>query len=101
MSRYFVSRDADVDLDAIWAFIARDNFETAERVDREFSKVFESLARMPEQGYRRRDLSKRLMRFFPLYSYLIIYQPVDAAIQILAVIHGNRNLKRLLKERLF
>jgi antitoxin ParD1/3/4 len=101
MSRVYVSQDADVDLDAIWAFIARDNVEAAERVDREFYKTFDSLARMPEQGYQRRDLTKRPVRFFPLYSYLIIYQPVDGAIQIMAVIHGNRNLKRLLKERSF
>ena len=101
MSRVYVSQDADVDLDAIWAFIARDNVEAAERVDREFYKTFESLARMPEQGYQRRDLTRRPVRFFPLYSYLIIYQPADGAIQILAVIHGNRNLKRILKDRSF
>lgn len=101
MTRYYISRDADVDLDLIWAFIARDSIEAAERVDREFYKTFESLARMPEQGYQRRDLTKRPVRFFPLYSYLIIYQPAADAIQIMAVIHGNRNLKRLLKERAF
>jgi plasmid stabilization system protein ParE len=59
MSRYYVSREADIDLDAIWAFIARDNIDAAERVETEFYETFASLARMSEQGYQRKDLTKR------------------------------------------
>ncbi len=101
MNRAIVSEQAKQDLITIWDFIAEDNVDAANRVERELYKTFESLARMPEQGYQRRDLTKRPVRFSPLYSYLIIYQPADGAIQIMAVIHGNRNLKRLLKERAF
>jgi plasmid stabilization system protein ParE len=100
MSSFHISLDAERDLGAIWHFIARDSVEEADRVQTEFNEKFAGLARMPEQGYRRTDLTKRAVRFFPLYSYLIIYQPEANPVQIVAVVHGNRNLKRLLKVRL-
>ena len=99
MSRFRVLPEARRDLAAIWDFIAKDNIKTADRVEAEFYETFASLARMPEQGYRRSDLTKRPVRFFPLYSYLIIYQPGKDTARIMAVVHGHRNLKRLLKQR--
>jgi plasmid stabilization system protein ParE len=98
MSRFRVTPEARRDLAAIWGFIARDNVEAADRVEAEFYETFASLGQMPEQGYRRPDLSKR-PRFFPLYSYLIVYQSEATPVRILAVLHGNRSLKRLLKAR--
>jgi plasmid stabilization system protein ParE len=99
MKRFQISQEADRDLDAIWAFIARDSVPAADRVEAEFYETFESLATMPEQGYQRSGLTKRPVRLFPLYSYLIIYQPAARPLRILAVVHGNRNLRRVLKER--
>jgi toxin ParE1/3/4 len=100
MSAFRVLPQAVRDLALIWHFIAKDKAGAAERVQAEFFETFALLALMPEQGYQRRDLTKRSVRFFPLYSYLIIYDPSDP-VRILGIIHGNRNLKRLLKERLF
>jgi antitoxin ParD1/3/4 len=99
MSPPLVSVEAKQDLASIWDFISRDNIEAADRVEIEFYETFTSLGRMPEQGYQRTDLTKLPVRFFPLYSYLIIYEPEARPVRILAVIHGNRNLKRLLKDR--
>lgn len=59
----------------IWTWIAKDSVELADRVDAELREVFEALARMPHQGHRREDLTQRPVLFFPLYSYLIVYQP--------------------------
>jgi plasmid stabilization system protein ParE len=100
MSQPFVSDEAKRDLVGVWEFIATDSMEAANRVVAEFYETFASLARMPEQGYQRRDVTKRTVRFFPLYSYLIVYAPAEP-VRIMAIIHGNRNLKRLLKERSF
>jgi plasmid stabilization system protein ParE len=101
MSRFRVSPEAKRDLSAIWDFIARDSVDAAERVEAEFYETFASLGRMRQQGYRRTDLTKAPVRFFPLYSYLIVYQPETTPVRIMAVLHGNQNLKRLLKERSF
>ncbi len=61
--------------------------------------MFGALARMPGLGHRRKDLTRRPVLFFPLYSYLIVYQPEVDPIRIMAVVHGRRNVKRVLKER--
>ena len=39
-------------------------------------------------------------QFFPLYSFLVVYQPDERPIRIMAVLRGRRNIKRILKERL-
>jgi len=54
---------------------------------------------MPGQGHIRNDLTKRPVLFFPLYSYLVIYQPEVKPTRIIAVLRGKRNVKRILRER--
>ena len=53
---------------------------------------------MPGIGHRRQDLTPRPLLFFPLYSYLIVYRRDDRD-RIVAVIHGRRNVKGVLKDR--
>jgi plasmid stabilization system protein ParE len=96
---YLVSPEANSDIFEIWRWIARDSVELADRVDAELYEMFEALARMPGQGHRREDLTSRPVLFFPLYSYLIVYQPDVDPIRILAVLRGTRNVKRILKKR--
>ncbi len=100
MRGYLLSPEADNDLLEIWSWIARDSVELADRVDSELREVFEGLARMPGQGHRRDDFTPRPVLFFPLYSYLIVYQPDVDPIRIMAVLRGTRNVKRVLKRRL-
>jgi plasmid stabilization system protein ParE len=99
VSGYRVSPEANNDIFEIWSWIAKDNVELADRVDGELHEVFEGLARMPGQGHRRKDLTSRPVLFFPLYSYLIVYQPDVDPIHIMAVLRGTRNVKRVLKRR--
>lgn len=99
-SSYSVSAGAQQDLFEIWRRIAEDSLELADRIDQEFHELFASLARMPFQGHARTDLTKRPVLFFPLYSFMIVYQPDTNPIRIMGVLRGRRNLKRILKERL-
>jgi plasmid stabilization system protein ParE len=98
-SRYALSADAQEDLFEIWCRIAEDSITLANRIEDEFYRLFASLARMPRQGHMRRDLTSRRVLFFPLYSFLVIYQPDPEAIRIVAVLRGRRNIERVLKER--
>ena len=70
------------------------------RINGEFYDLFASLGRMPGQGHARKDLTMRPVLFFPLYSFLVVYQPDVKPIRIMAVLRGKRNLKRILRERL-
>jgi plasmid stabilization system protein ParE len=96
---YLVSPEANSDIFNIWRWIAKDSVELADRVDAELHHVFEALAHMPRVGHRREDLTPRPVLFFPLYSYLIVYQPDVDPIRIMAVLRGTRDVKRILKRR--
>ena len=96
---YQISSEAQDDLFEIWQRIALDSVDLANRVEGEFYSLFESLARMPGQGHTRQDLTKRPVLFFPLYSFLVIYQPEVKPLRIMAVLRGQRNIKRILKNR--
>lgn len=98
-SLYSVAAEAQHDLFEIWRRIAEDSFELAERIHAEFHELFASLGRMPSQGHSRTDLTRRPVLFFPLYSFLVVYQPETKPIRIMAVLRGRRNIKRILKER--
>jgi antitoxin ParD1/3/4/toxin ParE1/3/4 len=99
-SLYDVSAEAQNDLFEIWRRIAHDSVELTNRIESEFYELFASLGRMPGQGHTRKDLTKRPVLFFPLYSFLVVYQPDVKPIRIMAVLRGRRNVKRILQERL-
>ena len=99
MMGYVVTPEATAELFQIWLYIAKDSEEIADRVESEFYNKFASLAMQPGQGHRRRDYTKADVLFFPLYSYLIAYRQVTDPLQILGIVHGAREIKRLLKQR--
>jgi len=43
---------------------------------------------MPGKGHTRDDLTDLPVGFFPLGSYLIVYRPNPAPLQIVAILHG-------------
>jgi antitoxin ParD1/3/4/toxin ParE1/3/4 len=77
----------------IWRRIAEDSVDLANRIDGEFHRLFASLARAPGQGHARKELARRPILFFPLYSFLVVYQPGVQPLRILAVLRGTRNGK--------
>jgi plasmid stabilization system protein ParE len=98
--RYAVSAEAQNDPFEIWRHIADDSVDLANRIEREFYVLFDQLGMMPGQGHARRDLTSRAVLFFPLYSFLVVYQPETRPVRILAVLRGRRDVRRVLKGRL-
>jgi antitoxin ParD1/3/4 len=96
---YALSSFALRDLFEIWDYIRRDDPAAADRVEAELLKKCESLARMPGQGHPRPDYTSAPVLFFPVYSYLIAFRPGTDPLQILAIIHGARQVKKVLRER--
>ncbi len=96
---YALSSYALSDLFEIWDHIRQDNPDAADRVEAELLAKCESLARMPGQGHRRTDYTKGPVLFFPVYSYLIAYRPGTDPLQILAIVHGARDVRKVLKQR--
>ena len=93
---------ATEDLDAIWWFIAEDNREAANRVEMEIVATCRRLAKHPLMGIRRQDITPLAVRFWALTkfpNYVIVYRPETVPLQVVAVLHGKRDLKELLEKR--
>jgi plasmid stabilization system protein ParE len=73
--------------------------ETANRIEGEILEAFAGLAGAPVKGHRRSDLTKRKVLFYTLYQYMVVYR-VGSPLEIIAVLHGKRDLKRILRKRL-
>ena len=82
----------------IWLYIAQDNMDAADRLIREFDRVFDLLAEHPEAGPDRSEL-RPWMRSFPVGKYLIFYRKTREGVEIIRVIHGMRDLPRIFQRR--
>ncbi len=93
MKGYELTTEAQYDLDAIAEYIAIEaSVERAIRVLAEFRDAFRKLADMPGMGHFREDLLDQRYKFWSVYSYVIAYRWEVSPIQIIAVVHGARNL---------
>ena len=83
----------------IWRYLLREaGLAVANRIQGELVDAFEGLADIPGKGHRRPDLTTRDVLFFSVYQYMIVYGRA-AMVEIVAVLHGKRDVKRLLKTR--
>ena len=100
MKPYIISPDAEDDLKQIWRYLLGEaGLAVANRIQNELVDAFEGLAHAPGKGHRRPDLTKLDVLFFSLYQYMIVYRRTKI-VEIVAVLHGKRDVKRLLKGRL-
>jgi toxin ParE1/3/4 len=98
MSGYTVSPEANQDLFEIWRYPARHaGVEIANRVENKLYEAFEALSRTPGLGHRREDLTSHAVFFFTVYSYMVVYR-LGTQPEIVRVLHGRRNVQRLLKQ---
>jgi toxin ParE1/3/4 len=98
VKRFDLARRALADLQDIWEYISENSFEAADRVLEEFYQTFERLAETPQMGHKRPDLTPRDVLFWPVHSYLVIYKD-SKPLRIIRVVHGRRDVKRLLNKR--
>jgi len=100
VKRYAVAPEADVDLRQIWLYLFDEaGSAIADRIQNELVDAFEGLADFPGKGHRRSDLTLKNVPFFSVHQYLIVYRRANL-LEILAVLHGKRDLVRLLKSRI-
>jgi plasmid stabilization system protein ParE len=94
-----LSPEALQDLEDTWDFIASDSVTAANQLQDEFFEAFEELARRPGMGHTRSDLTKRDVRFWPVGSYLIVYRVAPSQLQVVAVLHGARDIPSVMRKR--
>ena len=94
MTRYSIHPAAVDEIDAIVATITLDSPAVAYRWLLGLKERLLTLAAMPRMGRVRDDLLPGV-HMFSYGNYLIFYSITDAAIEILHVIHGARDIKNL------
>jgi toxin ParE1/3/4 len=71
--RYVLAPQAALDLFEIWHYIKEQASVTiADRVESAIRGRMAFLAGTPGAGHRRKDLTDEDVKFFPVYSYLIV-----------------------------
>ncbi len=83
----------------IWDFVALDNVGAAGQLEDEFFNTFEKLARQPRMGHVRPDLTERDVLFWPIGSYLVIYRQLQRTLEIVAILHGARDIPEVMRKR--
>ncbi len=99
MKRYLVAPEAEDDLRQIWRYLLGEaGLAIANRIQSELVDAFEGLADDPGKGHKRSDLTSRDVLFFSVYQYMIVYRRAEL-VEIVVVLHGKRDVRRLLKTR--
>jgi antitoxin ParD1/3/4/toxin ParE1/3/4 len=99
--RYVLAPAAALDLFQIWRYIKKNStIETADRVESVIRDRIGFLSEAPDAGHWRRDLTDESVKFFPVYSYLVVYRPETKPLQVVSVLHGHRDVGKILKDRL-
>jgi toxin ParE1/3/4 len=99
--RFVLAPQAAADLADIWRYIKNQStVAMADHVESVIRGKFVFLAQTPEAGHHRRNLTNEEVKFFPVYSYLIVYRPATRPLQIVAILHGRRDVEQVLRDRL-
>lgn len=93
-------------IDIVYYYISEGSPAAARQFRTQAEATFQRLARMPNLGTRYEHDHPALaeLRFLPLPSrfknYLVFYRPIAGGIEIARVLHGARDLPRILSEEL-
>ncbi len=102
MKTYYVTPLAKSDIFGIWSYIADNNEEAADRVEGAIYDACAFVGKSPAVGHFRPGFTNRGLRFWTVTdfpNYVIVYRPETKPVEIVAVVHGRRNIRRVMKER--
>ncbi|MEM7051875.1 MAG: type II toxin-antitoxin system RelE/ParE family toxin [Acidobacteriota bacterium] len=96
MKRYLLTETAEGELEEILFFIAeRDGRGRAERVLVRLLDAFDHLTSSPGIGHRKRRLTGGTLRWWPVYRFLILYDPEAEPLTVMRILHSSRDLDQI------
>ncbi|HZP82832.1 MAG TPA: type II toxin-antitoxin system RelE/ParE family toxin [Chthonomonadaceae bacterium] len=99
MRRYIIAPKAAEDLTEIRAYLKREaGLRVAQSTLNKIKDAFLFLSRNPGAGHVREDLTDEPVKFWPVFSYLIVYNPTARPIEIARVIHSSRAVSAILAQ---
>ncbi len=97
--RYLLSEPAAHDLDLIKSYLVEHaGVSVARHVLREIRSAVQFLAANPGVGHLRDDLTDQPVKFWPVFSYLVIYNPASRPLEMLRVLHASRDVAAILED---
>jgi plasmid stabilization system protein ParE len=99
--RYVLAPEAALDLVQIWRYLKnKSSVAVADRVESRIRDRIVFLAGTPGAGHWNKNLTDEPVKFFAVYSYLIVYRPETKPLQVVSILHGRRNVEQILKGHL-
>ena len=96
---YILSPEAQQDITDIREFYLREaGAQVARYVLREITRTLRFLTDTPGAGHNREDLTDEPVKFWSVFSYLIVYDPAMNPLGIARVIHSSRDLEAAFRE---
>jgi plasmid stabilization system protein ParE len=92
--RYVLTESAKADVRSILDYLKERSPDAAKRVRTELRSAMSKLAAFPHIGHRRKDVAPESLRFWSVYSYLIVYRPDRKPMEVIRVLHGARDLPK-------
>jgi toxin ParE1/3/4 len=97
VKRFVLTRSAELDLDQIKSYLVGKAGPTiTRRVMKEIRTALNLLGSQPGAGHVREDLTSRPVKFWPVYSYLVVYDPESKPVKVIRVLHGMRDIEETL-----
>lgn len=93
MSGYVLTDTAENELREILRFVAESAGESRTvHVLEAFLEAFETLAGAPNIGFRRAELTGPTVRWWPVFRFLVLYEPEPQPMTVMRILHGARDL---------
>jgi len=94
MIKVSYTQKAKQDFLSIWAYIAEDSPNAADKLLDTISEKCNLLGENSKLGQARPDISPE-MRYFPVKNYLILYKEQSLGVEIIRILHGSRDLSTI------
>ena len=98
MAKLIRTRQAEIDLMEIWAYIATEDSNAADGLIRKLDARSRQLLDYPKLGVERKDIAMG-MRHLTVGNYLILYRILLGDIEVVRYLHGARDLRLLVDNR--
>lgn len=100
MTRYRLSPEAQGDLTDVRQYLMKEGgARLARYVLGEIRSGLQFIAANPGAGHSREDLTDEPVKFWPIFSYLIVYDPAMKPVGIARVLHGSQDLETMFRNR--
>ena len=97
MKRYTLSPEAQQDLRDTREYLLKEaGLPVSRHVMRKINEALRFLSVMPGVGHFRQDLTDEPVKFWQVFSYLIVYDHLTSPIGIARVLHGSRDIAAIL-----